>query len=810
MIHFKKMLLIFVSLIIVFTQCSPSLQKTRKSENFNQGWKFNLGDVQDAQVSGFDDSNWRILNLPHDWSIEGVFSPEHPATPGGGALPGGIGWYRKSFQIPESEKGELAFIEFDGIYMKSTIWINEHELGTRPNGYISFRYELTPYLKYGQESNVIAVKVDNSLQPNSRWYSGSGIYRNVRLVMTDPVHVDQWGTYITTPEVNERFTAVSIQTRVRNDSDQDHAFTLKTTVYRPNGTKAATVVTDSVITKDSILNISQEATVRNPDLWSVHTPNLYRAVSRIECDGSVRDGCKTIFGIRTFSFDSEKGFFLNGKSTKILGVCNHHDLGCLGAAVNTRAIERQLEILKEMGCNAIRTSHNPPTPELLDLCDTMGFLVMDEFSDIWKKGKNPYDYSLYWDEWYEKDVRDFVLRDRNHPSVIIWSIGNEVMEQWDKQDSSGSIIAKELTAIVKKFDPTRPVTAACNDVSPLNPVIRSGALDLIGYNYAQDQYADFLKTYPGKRFIAAETVSALATRGSYDMPSDSIRRWPPRWDLPLLDGNPDHTCSSYDNCSAPWGSTHEETWKIIKKYDFLSGEYMWTGFDYLGEPTPYGWPARSSYFGIVDLAGFPKDAFYFYLSEWTDRPVLHIFPHWNWNEGDQIDVWAYTNCEEVELFLNGKSQGVQKKSEDKLHLVWRLSYVPGTLKAVGSISGKDILIKEIKTAAKPAKIALIPDRKTIHPDGRDLSFITVQILDADDVLCPLADNLVRFEVMGSGTLKAVDNGLQTSHESFQAKQRKAFHGLCLAVVQSAEKPGKILLKASSDGLKGNEITIHTK
>ncbi len=810
MLKLKIGLLIFVPLIIVLTQCSQSLLKMRRIENFNRGWKFNLGDLQDAQVSGFDDSDWRILNLPHDWSIEGEFSPDNPATPGGGALPGGIGWYRKTFQIPESEKGKLAFIEFDGIYMNSTVWINGHELGNRPNGYISFRYGLTPYLKYGEESNVIAVKVDNSMQPNSRWYSGSGIYRNVRLVTTDPVCIDQWGTYITTPDVDEKSAAVSMQTKVRNDSDQDRAITLKTVIYRTGRKKAATVISDTVIAKKSVLYITQETTIKNPSLWSIETPNLYRAVSQIEYSGTVCDDYETAFGIRTFSFNSEKGFFLNGKSTKILGVCDHHDLGCLGAAVNTRAIERQLEILKGMGCNGIRTSHNPPAPELLDLCDRMGFLVMDEMFDMWKKGKNPYDFSLYWDEWHEKDMRDFILRDRNHPSVIIWSIGNEVMEQWDKTDSSGSVIARELVAIVKNLDPTRPVTAACNDVSPLNPVIRSGALDLIGYNYAQDQYVNFLKIYPCKRFIAAETVSALATRGSYDMPSDSIRRWPPRWDLPLLDGNPDHTCSSYDNCSAPWGSTHEETWKIIKKYDFLSGGFIWTGFDYLGEPTPYGWPSRSSYFGIVDLAGFPKDAYYFYQSEWTDQPVLHIFPHWNWHEGDEIDVWAYTNCEEVELFLNGKSQGVQKKSEDNLHLVWPLSYVPGTLKAVGKTASKDILIKEIKTTGKPAKISLIPDRKTIRADGQDLSFVTVQILDAEGVLCPLADNLVQFEVTGAGVLKAVDNGLQTNHESFRAKQRKAFHGLCLAVVQSTEKPGKILVKASSDGLEGSELTIRAK
>jgi beta-galactosidase len=440
----------------------------------------------------------------------------------------------------------------------------------------------------------------------------------------------------------------------------------------------------------------------------------------------------------------------------------------------------------------------------------MGFIVMDEAFDMWKKKKTEFDYALNWDEWHQRDLEDMILRDRNHPSVFIWSIGNEVIEQWDKKDSSGLVIAKELAGIVKRLDPTRPITQACNDQDSLNPVIKSGALDLIGYNYAQHKFPDFPKTYPGKKFIATETTSSLATRGHYDMPSDSTRRWPERWDKPFDKGNSDNTCSSYDNCSAPWGSTHEETWKIMKKHEFLSGMYVWTGFDYLGEPTPYPWPSRSSYFGIVDLAGFPKDAFYLYQSEWTDKQVLHVFPHWNWMEGETIDVWAYTNCEEVELFLNGKSLGAKKKIGDDLHMMWRLSFSPGTLKAIGRTGGKEILVREIKTAGAPAKIVLEADRKVISADGLDLSFVTVKVLDDAGILVPRADNLINFEISGEGKIAAVDNGLQTSLEPFKANHRKAFNGLCLAVIQSTEKAGKITLEATSDGLAEATIVIDSK
>ncbi|MGA3286960.1 MAG: beta-galactosidase GalB [Bacteroidota bacterium] len=801
----------FIALsLFVSISSAGSSNGSRKTENFGKNWKFYLGDVPEGQAPGLDDSQWRILDLPHDWSIEGKFSRDHPASPGGGALPGGIGWYRKTFDLPNSEKGRMVFIDFDGVYRNSEVWINGQYLGKRSYGYSSFRYELTPFLKFGTEKNILAVKVDNSQQPNSRWYSGSGIYRNVWLVTTEKVFVDHWGTYVTTPEVSEYSAKIVIQTKVCNTFTKNQPMTLTTSIVDKNDKKISNAETKTIIEKNSAGEIKQILMVKSPILWSIENPYLYKVITRVTCNNNVSDTYVTPLGIRRFDFDTAKGSFLNGKHVKINGVCNHHDLGCLGAAVNRRAIERQLEIMKSMGVNGIRTSHNPPAPELLELCDQMGFIVMDEAFDMWKKGKTQFDYSLNWDEWHQRDIEDMVLRDRNHPSIFIWSIGNEVVEQWDKKDSSGTVIAKELAYMVRTLDPTRPITANCNDVDPLNPVIRSGALDLIGYSYNWNVYQDFPKTYSGKKFIGSETTSSLATRGSYDMPSDSIRRWPVRWDIPLTTGNADLTCSSYDNCSASWGSTHEETWKLIKKFDFLSGMYIWTGFDYLGEPTPYPWPARSSYFGIVDLAGFPKDAYYMYQSEWTKKPVLHLFPHWNWKQDDTVDVWSYTNCEEVELYLNGVSMGAQKKTNDKLHLVWRLPYTAGAIKAIGRTEGKEILTKEIKTAGAPARIALEADRSTIAADGKDLSFVTVKVLDAQGTLVPHADNLIHFNISGAGKIVGVDNGLQTDHDSFKANEKKAFNGMCLVVIQSNDKAGRITLRVTSDNLIETSISVETK
>ena len=805
-----KYLILITSLLL----CSNILQsQERVKEKFNSNWKFSLTDSSaTAQGIAFDDASWRTLNLPHDWSIEGEFSEKHPATAGGGALPGGIGWYRKTFTMPASNKGKAVFIDFDGVYRNSEVWINGHYLGKRPNGYISFRYELTPYLKFGNGKNVIAVKVDNAKQPNSRWYSGSGIYRNVWLVSTDKIFVDKYGTFVTTPKVTEGNAMSNVLTVVRNQSGKIQRVKLTTLIMNPEGIKVSRFSSEKLVSDKSAERFTQDINIEKPALWSVEEPALYKAVSQITVDGKLLDTYETSFGIRTFSFDKDKGFLLNGKSLKILGVCNHHDLGALGAAVNTRALERQLQILKDMGCNGIRTSHNPPAPELLDLCDKMGFIVMDESFDMWKKQKSPFDYHLDWDKWHKKDLEDFIKRDRNHPSVFIWSIGNEIPEQWaSEKDSSGIAIAKELAGIVRSLDSTRPVTAGLNEPYPHNALFRSRELDLIGFNYHHQDYASFHKSFPGEKFIATETTSALQTRGHYDMPSDSIRRWPKRWDEVFKDGNPDLTVSAYDNVSAPWGSTHEETWKIMKKYDHLSGMFIWTGFDYLGEPTPYTWPARSSYFGIIDLAGFPKDVYYLYQSEWTSKPVLHVFPHWNWEAGKTVDVWAYyNNADEVELFLNGRSVGVKKKVGDDLHVMWRLKYEPGVLRAVSRKGGREVLSREINTAGNAAKIELIADRNSISADGEDLSFVTVRILDAAGNLVPNADNLVKFKIEGEGFIASVDNGSPTSHEPFKANYRKAFNGLALAIIQSNGNQGKIKINAVSEGLQQATLDLMAK
>jgi beta-galactosidase len=795
-----------MSFIFISAECQ---EKDR--ELFDTDWKFKLDSVHQYARPVLDDRSWRKLTLPHDWSIEGKFDRNNPAGTWGGALPGGIGWYRKSFLLPTGDKGKRIFIDFDGVYRNSEVWINGHSLGVRPNGYISFRYDLTDYLLYGNQQNVLVVKVDNSRQPNSRWYSGSGIYRNVWLVKRGKVFIDHWGTYLNTLVLPDKGALIDIRLKIRNELTTGKKLRLRTILYDAGGISAGSVTSEWEANAAGLTEIRQTIRIASPHLWSTEDPYLYKAVSEILDGDLIEDRYSTPAGIRTFDFDSQEGFSLNGHSMKINGVCDHHDLGCLGAAVSRRALERQLEILKAMGCNAIRTSHNPPAPELLDLCDSMGFIVMDEAFDMWKKPKSPYDYHLYWDQWHARDLQDQVLRDRNHPSVMIWSIGNEIPEQWagpSGADSSGRVIARELAGIIRVLDTTRPVTSACDHPGGNNSIIASGALDLVGYNYHQQMYPQFLQTYPGKKFLGTETVSALQTRGHYDMPSDSIRRWPERWDKPFDKGNPDLTCSAYDNVSAPWGSTHEETWKLIKKYNFLSGQFIWTGFDYMGEPTPYPWPARSSYFGIIDIAGFPKDIYYMYQSEWTNKPVLHIFPHWNWKKGDSVDIWAYySQAEEVELFVNGISAGIRRKSGDDLHVFWRVAFSPGSLRAVSRAGGRPVLTTEIKTAGKAARIHLSVDRNHLQADGRDLGFVKATITDAADVPVPDAEISLKFTVEGAGRLVATDNGSETSLESFQSDTKKTFNGLCLAVVRSALRPGPIIFRVSGEGLQGAGINL---
>lgn len=790
---------------------------------FNSGWNFHLNDsIKDKDTINAS-TEWRTLNLPHDWSIEGKFDEKSPAGYGGGALNGGLGWYKKTFKVALENKEKITSIVFDGVYRNSEVWINGHYLGKRPNGYIGFQYDLSPYLNYGDKSNEIIVKVDNSKQPNSRWYSGSGIFRNVWLETTDKLHVDLWGTYITTPKTSSESATINLETTVKNRYATAKDALVITTIYS-NGKKITTVNQKISINANATQTIKQEATVNNPILWTVEKPELYTAVTEISLDGKIVEEYKTNFGIRSFKFDLNKGFILNGKQVKIKGVCLHHDLGPLGSAINTRAIERQLQIMKDMGVNGIRTSHNPPAPELLDLCDKMGFIVMDEAFDMWKKAKTKYDYSLDWDQWHVKDLEDQILRDRNHPSIFMWSIGNEIPEQWSDE---GVVIAKELAAIVKKLDTTRLVTAAMNpavnmDIDAVtlqfeksktyfNKLATSGALDIIGYNYAHQTFEHHQKNFPNVPFIATETTSALETRGYYDAVSDVIKKWPVRWDLKFTDGNPGNTVSAYDQVQAPWGSTHEATWKVMKKHDFLAGMYIWTGFDYIGEPTPYEWPSISSYFGIVDLAGFPKDVYYMYQSEWTNKTVLHLFPHWNWTAGQNVDVWAYyNNADEVELFLNGKSLGTKKKEADDLHIMWRVPFQAGTLKAVSRKNGKTVLEKEIKTAGAPATLKLSADRKTIKADGNDLSFVTVDITDANGLLSPNANNEIQFSLKGNGKIVGVCSGDPVSHESYKGDKHTALNGKCLVVIQAGEKAEKLELTASASGLKSSTTIITVK
>ncbi|MGE5801732.1 MAG: glycoside hydrolase family 2 TIM barrel-domain containing protein [Gemmatimonadota bacterium] len=785
----------------------------RESAKFDRNWRFHLGDVTGAQQPAFADSGWRRLDLPHDWSIEGAFSEQNPAGVAGGALPGGIGWYRKAFTLPPGDTGKVVFIEFDGVYRNSEVWINGRSLGKRPYGYSSFRYELTPHLRYGKRRNVIAVRVDNSQQPNSRWYSGSGIYRHVRLVKTNPVHVDQWGTYVTTPAVSAESSRVTIRTTVRNKRHAVQSIALRTTVYDSAGKEIAGVSADGMVAGDSVVEMTQAVTIPHAVLWSLERPYLYRVVSQVMCGATACDNYATPFGVRSFVFRADSGFYLNGKAVKIRGVCLHHDLGALGAAVNTRAIERQLEIMKAMGANALRTSHNPPAPELLDLTDRMGFIVMDEAFDMWKKEKTKYDYHLDWDAWHVRDLSDMVLRDRNHPSVFIWSIGNEVMEQWNNGDSTAAPIARELAGIVRALDPTRPVTQAANNGSPQNPVFHAGALDLLGHNYHHEVWKDFPAQYPGAKFIITEAMSALNSRGVYPQPSDSVADyyWPYEKDKgprPPTNGR----LSAYDNSHAFWGSLHEESLRLFERYPFLSGIFLWQGIDYLGEPTPYEWPARSSYFGAVDLAGFPKDPFYLYQSVWapSERPMLHLFPHWNWAPGDTIDVWAYTNAEQVELYLNGAFQGVRRREGQVGHVMWRVAYRSGTLRAVARTAGLETASAVVRTAGAPVRIALAPDRARIRADGEDLSFVTVTVRDRRGRAVPTAEPLIRFRVSGGARIVGVDNGDQFSHTSFQAKQVRLFNGKALVIVRAGRSPGTVTLTAEGKGLAAATARISVK
>jgi len=806
---------IFLPLALLAMPFSKGNAQTTEKVSFDKDWLFYKIDSAHPVADTVHFAGWRSLTLPHDWSIEAPFSDQYPTTPNQGALPGGIGWYAKKFKLSNQWKGEAVNIDFDGVYRNSEVWINGHYLGKRPSGYVSFRYNLTPFLYWDNRENTIVVKVDNTLQPESRWYTGAGIYRNVWLSASGQVSIAHWGTFVQADLVknNNGSTAkVHVQTTIDNRTKRTQKVRVKNIVVDADGKEIISkTVQTNVLSNSPKGQVSNDLVIENPITWSPSSPNLYSLKTIVLADnGTVLDSSSTAFGVRHIAFDREQGFFLNYSPLKILGVCLHHDQGALGTAVNTRAIERQLQLLKDMGCNAIRTSHNAPAPELLDLCDKMGFMVMDEFFDMWAKKKNKFDYHLDFPKWYQQDVEDQMLRDRNHPSIIMWSIGNEIREQFD---TSGVRWAKTLAGLVRSLDTSRPITSALTQMDTTkNYIYQSHALDVLGWNYNEKMYPDFLKKYPGQKFIASETVSALESRGHYDQLGDTVLFWPASSKEKFVpNGNKDFTVSAYDQVAAYWGSTHEATWKIIKKYPFLSGTFVWTGFDYLGEPTPYPYPARSSYFGIIDLAGFPKDVYYMYQSEWSSKNVLHLLPHWNWTEGKNINVWAYyNNADEVELYLNGKSLGIRKKQNDDLHVQWNVPFSPGILKAVSRKNGNVVMSEEIKTAGKPAKIKLVADRSNISSDGTDLSYVTVEVTDKDGNIVPDANNEIQFSVNGSAFIAGTDNGQQTDLRCLKSPTRNAFNGKALAILQSNGSAGQIQLTAKSAGLETATIVLDAK
>lgn len=784
-----------------------SQAQVRKTIDFNKDWKFFLGNDSLAYEEVYDDSKWRKLNLPHDWSIESDFKKEAPATNQGGSLPGGIGWYRKTFFVPAADSFRTHRIEFDGVYRNSEVWINGNYLGKRPYGYVPFYYELTKYLQYGKK-NVIAVKVDNSHQPDSRYYTGSGIYRDVKLVSTRSFQFIPHSIFITTPQITNDRATFNATARIKMGKNTNPDIIVECALIDPAGKVIGRFSADNRQVK-AIDEFSISAQIPDPKRWSMDQPYLYKARFKVFVSAILMDEEEISFGIRSIGFNSKGLFTLNDQPCFIKGVCLHHDLGALGAAYNHAAAKRQLKILKEMGCNAIRISHNPPAADFLDLCDEMGFLVMDEAFDTWNKKKNRFDYHLDFKEWHKADLEAMVLRDRNHPSVFMWSIGNEIRNQFD---SSGTIIAKELVQIVKNLDPTRPVTCALTEMQPeKNFIYQSVALDVLGFNYKDFDYPNLPARFPRQIFLATETASALSTRGVYQFPADLKRVWPADYKEQdtFARGTLDYTCAAYDNTHAYWGNTHEKSWLAVKNNKHMAGLFVWSGFDYLGEPLPYpAFPARSSYYGIVDLAGFPKDVYYMYQSEWTDKKILHLFPHWNHQPGDTVDVWAYFNqADEAELYLNGKSLGIRRKNDSSLHVSWRIPWVKGTLKAISRKNGKPVLTKIIKTSGAATRIRLLSDKKILLADGKDVTAVTVQLTDQSGNPVPDGDRIVQFSISGPAVIAGTDNGYQADTLSLSKPMRKTWKGKAVAFLKNTGKKGNITLTVSGAGLKTSVISL---
>ncbi|HPS11696.1 MAG TPA: beta-galactosidase GalB [Prolixibacteraceae bacterium] len=785
--------------------------------------------------SNFDDRSWEKVNLPHDWAIDGPFQTGWESEVGGGMgrLPvNGVGWYRKKLNIPASDAGKSIFLDIDGAMSYSIVWLNGHLVGGWPYGYNSYRLDLTPYVLPGK-TNQLAIQIDN---PNysARWYPGGGLYRNVWLVKTNPVHVAQYGTFITTKEVSAKSATVNLKIAIDNDSKNEASVEVKTSVFAldEKGNKIEKIVAsfpslDSKIEAGKNTRIESSVNIKKPHLWGPppsQKPNLYVAVTTLSINGKPIDCYETRFGIRSVEYNPDKGIRINGEPIFLKGVNQHHDLGALGAAFNTRAAERQLEILRDMGCNAIRMSHNPPAPELLYLCDKMGFLVIDEIFDSWELKKTPHDFHLIFADWSEPDTRAFIRRDRNCPSVILWSFGNEVGEQYTAE--SGAAVAKRIYNFVKEEDPTRPTTLAMNYAKPDMELPKVS--DVIGLNYQGEgirqspefegterirtapSYDAFHTQFPNKVVLSTETASAASSRGIYLFPVSK------ELSAPIRDGRGGDSkicqVSSYELHAVDFGSTADKVFGAIDSHPFVAGEFVWNGFDYIGEPTPY-YEARSSYTGIIDLAGFPKDRYYLYQSHWLpEHPMVHILPHWNWPErmGKITPVHVFTSGDEAELFLNGKSLGKKKKGEYEYRLRWDdVTYEPGELKVIAYKAGKVWAEETVKTTGEASSLQASADRNEIKSDGNDLSFITVKITDSNGLVVPGANNLIEFSLEGPGEIVATDNGNSMDMTAFPSHTREAFNGMALVIVRSeAGKTGKMVLKAKSNGLEECQIVIN--
>ena len=783
--------------------------QARASQNstvlFDWDWRFHRGGAQGAELPDFDDSKWRKLDLPHDWSIEelpGTHSPFNPdaiSEVSGGFTTGGTGWYRKTFTVPNEQKGKRILIQFDGVYMNADAWLNGQWLGSHPYGYTSFWFDLTGKVKFGV-ANLLAVKVKNEGE-NSRWYSGSGIYRHVWLKTLEPTHVAQWGTYITTPEVSTSSATVNVRTKLQNESDQSTRITLVTRLLDSKGQEAARVESNQTIEPKAVYEFNQNTNIKSPALWSPESPVLYTAISEVYRDGQSTDRLETKFGIRTLSFDVVSGFLLNGKPLKLKGGCLHHDNGPLGARAFDRAEERRVELLKASGYNALRLAHNPPSPAFLDACDRLGMMVIDEAFDMWREGKNPHDYHLYFDDWWQRDIESMVARDRNHPAIVMWSIGNEIPNR-DKPEVVR--LAKVIGDYVRRLEPTRPVTSAVNDLrEDKDPYFAT--LDVAGYNYAAG--GDHMK------------------KSLYEFDHGRV---PNR----IMFGSESYPLEAFDS------------WMNVLDHPYVIGDFVWTAFDYIGEAS-IGWrgywqeqnfyPWNLAYCGDIDVCGWKRPQSYYRDALWKNdqvsvfvrppRPSFDLNPkrqswskwHWfdvvaNWNwqgyENKPLEVNVYSSCEEVELFLNGRSLGKKATNRSTAYTaVWIVPYRAGVLKAIGYNAGKRVSSSELNSAGQPTQIKLTPDRTRIAADGQDLSYVTVELVDDHGVRNPVAENLIRFAVAGPGQIVGVGNANPVSTESYQQPQRKAWQGRCLLIIKSGKQAGEIMLTASAKGFVPAKIVI---